>query len=127
MLQLRVARPTADLDALVAQYRDGLGLRLLGSFADHGGFDGAMLGEPGGPYHLEFTREAGAATDPPPSPEHLLVFYVPDEAEWAARCERMLAAGFEAVAAHNPYWERAGRTFADRDGYRVVLARGAWR
>ena len=53
---MRVARPTNDLEALLAFYRDGLGLEVLASFEGHGGFDGVILGEAGGPYHLEFTR-----------------------------------------------------------------------
>ena len=39
----------------------------------------------------------------------------------------MIAAGFTPVPSFNPYWDRLGRTFADRDGYRVVLQRAAWR
>jgi hypothetical protein len=39
----------------------------------------------------------------------------------------MLAAGFEQVTAFNPYWDAAGRTFADRDGYRIVLQQGGWK
>jgi len=37
----------------------------------------------------------------------------------------MRRAGFVEVAS-NPHWERAGRTFEDLDGYRVVLQRAAW-
>jgi hypothetical protein len=38
----------------------------------------------------------------------------------------MLTAGFQAVPSYNPYWDRQGRTFADIDGYRVVLQNSAW-
>jgi hypothetical protein len=30
------------------------------------------------------------------------------------------------VRAFNPYWDRHGKTFADPDGYRVVLQHAAW-
>jgi len=30
------------------------------------------------------------------------------------------------VASFNPYWERAGRTFEDPDGYRVVFQNSSW-
>jgi hypothetical protein len=56
---LRVARPTDDLVAVVAFYRDGLGLEVLSEFVGHNGFDGAMLGRRGAAYHLEFTRRTG--------------------------------------------------------------------
>jgi catechol 2,3-dioxygenase-like lactoylglutathione lyase family enzyme len=124
--KLRVARPTDDIDALLAFYRDGLGLSLLYRFGDHDGFDGAMLGAPGAPYHFEFTRKAGHAAGRAPSQDHLAVFYLPDRDAWRAAVERMQRAGFAPVAAFNPYWDREGLTFEDPDGYRIVLQNGAW-
>jgi len=38
----------------------------------------------------------------------------------------MLNAGFSEVEPYNPYWKHFGRTFEDRDGYRVVIQRAAW-
>ena len=126
-LVLRVARPTDHLEATAAMYRDGLGFATLGSFTDHDGFDGVMLGPPGGSYHLEFTHHRGHRVGRAPTQDHLLVLYVPDAAEHAARCEQMLRAGFTPVPSYNPYWDRQGRTFEDLDGYRVVIQRAAWR
>jgi catechol 2,3-dioxygenase-like lactoylglutathione lyase family enzyme len=123
---LRVARPTDDLDAVVAFYRDGLGFAVLAAFRDHDGFDGVMLGRPGGGYHLEFTHRTGHRAGGAPSAEHLLVFYLPDEAAWRAAVARLEGMGHRPVAAENPYWDRRGRTFADPDGYRVVLQNAAW-
>jgi catechol 2,3-dioxygenase-like lactoylglutathione lyase family enzyme len=123
---LRVARPTDDIAALLRFYVDGLGFALLGGFEDHDGFDGAMLGHPGAPYHLEFTTKRGHAVGRSPSKEHLLVFYLPDEAAWNAARDRMARAGFAPVASWNPYWDKAGATYEDPDGYRVVLQRAAW-
>ena len=124
---LRVARPTDRLDELTRQYCDGLGLELLGSFREHEGFDGAMVGDPRAGYHLEFTTERGADAGGSPSPEHLLVLYFASEAEFDARAAAMVTAGFRPVESHNPYWDRHGATFEDLDGYRVVLNRGDWR
>jgi catechol 2,3-dioxygenase-like lactoylglutathione lyase family enzyme len=123
---LRVARPTDDIEALLPFYRDGLGLSVLFRFSDHDGFDGVMLGGPGAPYHFEFTTARGHNAGPAPSQDHLLVFYLPDEAEWRAAVDRMRAAGFAPVPAFNPYWDRQGTTFEDPDGYRVVLQNAAW-
>jgi catechol 2,3-dioxygenase-like lactoylglutathione lyase family enzyme len=123
---LRVARPTDDLAAVVAFYRDGLGFEVLAEFADHDGFDGVMLGRVGAAYHLEFTRKAGHTVGRAPTADNLLVFYLPDEAEWRAAVARLEQAGHRAVAAFNPYWDRQGRTFEDPDGYRVVLQHAAW-
>lgn len=125
-VHLRIARPTDQLDAVVAFYRDGLGFEVLAAFRDHDGFDGVMLGRPGAAYHLEFTRKARHAVGRAPNDDNLLVFYLPDRAEWGAAVARMEAAGYATVPAFNPYWDRVGRTYADPDGYRVVLQNAAW-
>jgi catechol 2,3-dioxygenase-like lactoylglutathione lyase family enzyme len=123
---LRIARPSDDLDALLRFYRDGLGFTVLDRFADHDGFDGVMLGHPRAPYHLEFTMKRGHRAGRALNEDHLLVFYLPDAAEWRAAVERMRAAGFAPVPSFNPYWDREGVTFEDPDGYRVVLQNAAW-
>jgi catechol 2,3-dioxygenase-like lactoylglutathione lyase family enzyme len=124
---LRVARPTNDLEALLRFYRDGLGLEVLDRFEDHAGLDGLILGLPGAPYHLEFTHRRGVLVDGAPSGEHLLVLYLPDEQRWQDAVERLLRSGLDPVPSENPYWDLAGWTFEDPDGYRVVLQRGDWR
>lgn len=55
-----------------------------------------------------------------------MVYYLPEAAEWQAAVDRLQAAGFRPVPAHNPYWDQQGLTFPDPDGYRVVLQRAAW-
>lgn len=126
-LHLRIARPVSNLDRFVALYRHGLGLEEIGRFEDHEGFDGVMLGKPGLDYHLEFTYCRHHPVNPAPTPEDLLVLYLPEIDEWRETCLRMLAAGFIEVASFNPYWQYHGRTFADPDGYRIVLQQAAWR
>ena len=119
--QVRIARPTDRLDEVVAFYRDGLGLRVLGSFAGHAGYDGVMLGLPGARYHLEFTRHAAGSPCPAPTKDNLLVLYVEDRAAVLRGVERLRALGCEPVEPENPYWAARGATFADPDGWRVVL------
>jgi catechol 2,3-dioxygenase-like lactoylglutathione lyase family enzyme len=123
---LRVARPTDDLAAVVRSYRDGLGFAVLGGFTGHDGFDGVMLGHAGAAYHLEFTRKAGHQAGAAPTEDNLLVFYLPDRGEWERAVARLEAHGHHPVTAFNPYWDRRGRTFADPDGYRVVLRNAPW-
>ncbi len=123
---MRVARPTDDLEAAVEMYSAGLDFEVLGTFEDHEGFDGVMLGCPGAEYHLEFTRQRGHIAGRAPTQDHLLVFYVPDRDQWTRACARMEPSGFKAVPAYNPYWDREGRTFEDQDGYRIVLQNAVW-
>jgi ribosomal protein S18 acetylase RimI-like enzyme len=96
---LRVARHTERLDAIVAFYRDGLGLTEIGGFRGHDGYDGVFLEVPGTGAHLEFTAGGGEGT-PAPHPESLLVLY--------------------------PYWVEHGVTIEDPDGFRVVLVPERW-
>jgi len=123
---LRIARPVSDLARTRDMYCRGLHLRVIDSFEDHDGFDGVMLGVGEGTYHFEFTRSRKHPVAPTPTVEDLIVFYVPSEAEWEAICASMLAAGFKAVTAFNPYWDVRGRTFEDCDRYRIVLQQAEW-
>jgi len=123
---LRVARATDRLEEVVRFYVEGLGLDQLGTFEDHEGFDGVMIGTPGVPYHLEFTHQRGHIVGSAPTKENLLVFYLPDQDEWKSALDRMKAAGYQSLPSLNPYWDRHGRTFEDPDGYRVVLQNAAW-
>jgi catechol 2,3-dioxygenase-like lactoylglutathione lyase family enzyme len=102
---LRIARPVSNLARSTALYRDGLGIDVLGRFDDHDGFDGAMLGPAESDWHVELTHCRTHPVRPQPTPEDLLVLYVPDAGEWRTACDRMLAAGFVAVASFNPYWD----------------------
>lgn len=124
--RLRIARPTNRLSQIAQMYQDGLGFEVLGSFDDHQGFDGVILGHQNHTYHLEFTHHRGTSVPDAPSQDNLLVFYVPDEREWRAACVQMERAGFIAEDSYNPYWDLNGKTFADPDGYRVVLQNSGW-
>lgn len=123
---LRIARPSCHPGVLAAAYCSALGWTVLGGFEDHEGFDGVMVGPVGGAFHLELTLHRQHPVAPAPTPEDLLVLYLPDQAAWADACERTVAAGFREVASFNPYWDRQGRTFIDPDGYRLVLQNAAW-
>jgi GNAT superfamily N-acetyltransferase len=122
VLALRVARHTERLDAVVAFYRDGLGLTEAGSFRDHAGYDGVFLEVPGTGSHLEFTA-GGAQGAPAPHPESLLVLYLGDQAAVDEVVARLDAKPIEPA---NPYWIEHGVTLADPDGFRVVLVPERW-
>lgn len=124
--RLRIARPTNRLDLIAQMYCKGLDFDVLGHFNDHQGFDGVIVGHPHHAYHLEFTHHRGTTVPDAPTTDNLLVFYIPDEAEWRAACTKMELAGFLAVVSYNPYWDQHGKTFTDLDGYRVVLQNTDW-
>nr|WP_232450385.1 VOC family protein [Burkholderia ubonensis] len=123
---LRIARPVSHLAATERMSCDAFGLAVLARFQDHDGFDGVMLGREGMDYHFEFTHCRTHPVAPTPTPEDLIVFYLPDGETWKAACDRATAHGFVRVTALNPYWEASGQTFEDLDGYRIVLQNAAW-
>lgn len=122
MFTFRVARPTDNLPEVLKFYRDGFGLEVLSSF-NHKGFEGVILGfgHKSSPYHLEFTHQPSHKVGKAPTQDNLLVFYIPDVAEWTSAVERMQKHGYKPVKSYNPWWDDGGKTFEDVDGYRVVL------
>lgn len=122
-MQIRFARHTERLCAVVAFYRDGVGLSDLGGFEDHDGYSGAFLAIPDSGAHLEFTTGGGSRPSDP-HPESLLVLYLGSSEAVRTVLERCAA---PVVPSANPYWDRQGaQTLLDPDGFRVVLVPTTW-
>ncbi len=85
-----------------------------------------MLGLPGAAWHLELTHQRGRSVGNAPNAEHVIVLYHDDRAGYDAAIARFTQHGCDAVASYNPYWNTKAKTFADPDGYRVVVHDGAW-
>ncbi|MFC8850113.1 MULTISPECIES: VOC family protein [unclassified Micromonospora] len=123
---IRIARPSRNLAAAERFWVDGLGLRVLyrGAANAPGEHDLVMVGWAGAGWHLELVGGTGLTVAPSPTGEDLLVLYVdgPVDGELVDRLERT---GGTRVSA-GPYWDRWGVTFADPDGYRLVLSTRAW-
>ena len=119
--QYRVARPTNDIGEIKRFYKQGLGLKEIGSFNDHKGFNGVMFGLPGNEHHLEFTQNDQITTCSPPSKDNLLVFYFPEIQDRDSIVKRLVDLGYKSVEPENPYWKQKGITIEDPDGWRVVL------
>lgn len=73
-MKLRIARHTDRIDEVVAFYRDRVGLREVGRFDGHEGYDGVFLEVPGTGAHLELTT-GGIHLAPEPHPESMLVLH----------------------------------------------------
>jgi catechol 2,3-dioxygenase-like lactoylglutathione lyase family enzyme len=123
-MQVRLARPTRDLERTVAFYRL-LELPVLASFEDHDGYSGVVLGLPDASRQLELVLRDGEV--PSPTSEDQLVLYLGSAAQVARHAERIRAEGFEPTVASNPYWARNGAVcFVDPDGYWLILSPDAW-
>jgi catechol 2,3-dioxygenase-like lactoylglutathione lyase family enzyme len=121
-MELRMARHTEYLDAVVAFYRDGLGLTEIGGFRDHDGYDGVFLEVPGTGAHLELTAGGGHGALAP-HPESLLGLYLGHDAAVKQTFGRL---GADPVEPANPYWAERGVTVEDPDGFRVILVPERW-
>ena len=125
LMQVRVARPTRDLDRACAFYRDAVGLPILSSFADHEGFSGVILGLPDAAHQLEFVHHDDV--QPSPTTEDQLVLYLGSATAVADRAASIRAAGHEPQSPSNPYWTREGAVaFIDPDGYWLILSPDSW-
>ena len=124
---LRIARPSRDLRASERFWVDGLGLDVLLRIDDsaEGGHALLMVGWPQAAWHLELVSDPDGETPAAPTEEDLLVLYLDGEVD-AGVVRRLADAGGTRVAARNPYWDEAGITIADPDGYRLVLTSRSW-
>ncbi|RBW70910.1 VOC family protein [Bacillus taeanensis] len=120
-IQFRAARPTHQLDKIIEFYRDGLGLKQIGAFQNHDGYDGVMFGLPDADYHLEFTQHSDGSSCPAPTKDNLLVFYMPDHDKIEKIVSRLEKIGYFPVPPESPYWKDKGVTIEDPDGWRIVL------
>ena len=124
-VQVRVARPTRDLERACDFYRDAVGLPVLSSFADHEGYSGVILGVPDATHQLELVFHIDV--EPSPTAEDQLVLYLGSGAAVADRAAAIEAAGHEPRLPPNPYWSREGASaFVDPDGYWLILSPDRW-
>jgi catechol 2,3-dioxygenase-like lactoylglutathione lyase family enzyme len=124
-MQIRVARPTSDLDAARRFYGEALGLPVVASFDDHDGYSGVVFGLPDVSRQLELVAHEGE--QPAPTEEDQLVLYLGSVEELQATASRLGADGHEPREPANPYWERNGAVgFVDPDGYWLILSPEAW-
>jgi catechol 2,3-dioxygenase-like lactoylglutathione lyase family enzyme len=118
---MRIARPTGQLERVVAFYRDGIGLPIIYSYTDDAEYDGVIFGLPGKSVNLEITRHHGDGPCPIPPPDNLLVLYILDRGAIDDLVGRLREMGHAPVAPRNPYWAEKGVTIPDPDGWNVVL------
>lgn len=117
--QVRVARPTDQLEKIVEFYEKGLGLPFITSFEGHAGYSSVILGLPN--LHLEFTHHIQGSPCPSPTRDNLLVLYISEALMIEEIYWRLKKLGYSPVEPENPYWNKKSITFEDPDGWRVVL------
>ena len=125
-MQIRVARPTRDLDRARAFYHGAVGLSILSSFDEHDGYSGVIFGvSDGATMQLELVLQA--EVEPSPTEEDQLVLYLGSADAVAELAASIGSAGYDVKTASNPYWAREGAiAFVDPDGYRLILSPGSW-
>jgi len=124
--QIRIARPTNQLKELIHFYSKGLGLNIIGSFNEHDGYDGVMLGMPDASVHLEFTQHAKGSPCPAPTRDNLLVFYFDGHQNYLAAVAQLRSINAKEVEPENDYWAGKSISFEDPDGWRIVLFDGVF-
>jgi catechol 2,3-dioxygenase-like lactoylglutathione lyase family enzyme len=124
-VQVRIARPTRDLERVSAFYRDAVGLQMVAAFDEHDGYSGVVFGIPDASRQLELVFHA--EVDPAPTSEDQLVLYLGSAAAVEERAAAIRAAGHESQLPANRYWARQGSiAFVDPDGYWLILSPDRW-
>jgi hypothetical protein len=119
-MKFRYARHTNQLDVLKEFYQELLFMDILGSFEDHDNYNGVFLGKEGLDWEIEFTQseeEANHVSDA----DDLLVFYLSQD-NFRSTYQQLLARSITLIDPKNPYWKQMGITFADPDGFLIVIA-----
>ena len=123
--EIRIAQHSNNLDEIERFYCEGLGLKKVGEFRKHQGYDGIMIGLPDRRYHLEFTTHDNVSPLETPNKDNLLVLYIADEAAALRIAERLASMGYNRVDSKNPWWDEHGAiTIEDPDKRCVVLQPG---
>lgn len=120
-MKFRVARHTTAFEPIKKFYIEILGLKLLGYFEGHDGYDGIFIGKSNADWHLEFTKSEEAAIQTFDE-DDMLVFYPQTLIEYTEILKRFEQHGLNTIVPKNPYWAENGKTFADPDGYRIVVS-----
>lgn len=118
---LRIARHITDLQKIELFYSSVAGLKKLGSFQNHNGYDGIFLGYPQQHWHLEFTCSS-EAPDNRFDEDDLLVFYVNSEVEFTEIKNSLVKQNIRTIEPKNLYWKENGLMITDPDGYKIVFS-----
>ncbi len=121
VLQVRIARQTNKLRDIEKFYVEGLGLKKIGDFENHQGYNGIMIGLPDVDYHLEFISHLNGSPGEAPTQENLLVLYFENLDIVEKIANKLTKMGYVEVQPENPFWLNISHTIEDPDGWRVVL------
>lgn len=118
---VRIARHTNKIEALKIFYTELIGLKILGEFYNHDGYDGVFVGKEDLNWHLEFTTSSDKAKQIIDD-DDLLVFYPESERDYENILERIKAKRIKIENAKNPYWNQNGILIKDPDGFSVIIS-----
>lgn len=120
MMKFRYARHTNDLNKLEVFYTTIVGLKKLGSFQGHDGYDGLFIGLPENDWHIEFTTSQDKSLSTFDEDDSL-VFYVDSRESLEHIKKRILQNEITLQTPKNPYWVENGLMIVDPDGCNVVF------
>jgi len=117
----RSARHTNQLDAVTNFYCKVLGLKVLGQFENHNGYDGVFLGKDNSDWHLEFTSNPDLVQHTFDE-DDILVFYPQSTLEYESILNKIRLAKVKTLDTKNPYWKTNGTMIKDPDGYNIIIS-----
>jgi len=118
-MQFRIARHTHSLKVMVDFYCGILGLRVLGSFKNHSGYDGVFIGQEHQNWHLEFTVSHDKPTHTFDEDDALVLY--PSTMEEYYEMASRISKNSKTIRTKNPYWLNNGVAVKDPDGFIVIV------
>jgi len=120
-MEFRIARHTNQINQIKTFYTEVLELEVLGSFANHDGYDGVFIGRKDLGWHLEFTT-TNEEPDHRFDHDDILVFYPRSKDSYDGLLRNIDEHKLKILSAKNPYWNANGVMVQDPDGHRVVIS-----
>lgn len=120
-MKLRIARRTNDLERIETFYTNVLGFDLLGSFENHGNYNGIFIGRLDSDWHFEFTQSNGAANHIYDEGD-ITVLHPKTIKEYNILINKLLQCNILTMASKNSYWNTNEKMFLDPDEFRIIIS-----
>lgn len=121
-MNLRIARHVGDLDEMIYFYNTLLGMKILGEFENHSGYDGVFLGFENQNWHLEFTI-SNEKPNHKFDEDDLMVFYLENDELKNRLINNLRKNNIKEVSPKNPYWKENGTLFLDPEGCGIIITK----
>jgi len=118
-MKCRIARHVINLEVMTQFYSNVFGFEELGSFKNHGGYDGIFLGIKNSGWHIEFTQSESKPNHQEDA-DDFLVFY-PTLDVFSQIISKIKSYNIDVIQTQNPYWNKYAIAIKDPEGHKICV------